>query len=275
MIPVLLEQCFPPDVRERGEAYIDPFVLTLEHVDAVAATAAVQGTRTYGVFLRPRPGRLHLGCTCPHGQEHGACKHLWALLRVLDALLLLWLVTTITFALIHLAPGDPATLLISPTASAEEAVRQRTALGLDAPLPVQYARWIGGVLRGELGESLVRAEPVTRVISEALPVSLFLGGVSLLASFVIGTLLGMLQALRDLGSVVGRERQLAGHIAHEAVVQRRQRADLEHIGKDGEDGLGQGGGLLKGQAGGDGQRVPRVDHGFITEAARQDRKSVV
>ena len=85
MIPVLLEQCFPPDVREHGEAYIDPFVLTLEHVDAVAATAAVQGTRTYGVFLRPRPGRLHLGCTCPHGQEHGACKHLWALLRVLDA----------------------------------------------------------------------------------------------------------------------------------------------------------------------------------------------
>lgn len=85
MIPVLLEQCFPPDVRERGEAYTDPFVLTLEHVDAVAATAAVQGTRTYGVFLRPRPGRLHLGCTCPRGQEHGACKHLWALLRVLDA----------------------------------------------------------------------------------------------------------------------------------------------------------------------------------------------
>ena len=116
--------------------------------------------------------------------------------RVFDALLLLWLVITITFALIHLAPGDPATLLISPTASADEAARQRTTLGLDAPLPVQYAQWIGGVLRGDLGESLVRAEPVTRVIAEALPVSLFLGGVSLLASFVIGTMLGMLQALR-------------------------------------------------------------------------------
>lgn len=116
--------------------------------------------------------------------------------RVLDALLLLWLVTTITFALIHLAPGDPATLLISPTASADEAARQRTTLGLDAPLPLQYARWIGGVLRGELGESLVRAEPVTQIIADALPVSLFLGGVSLLASFLVGTTLGMLQALR-------------------------------------------------------------------------------
>ena len=115
---------------------------------------------------------------------------------MLDALLLLWLVTTITFALIHLAPGDPATLLISPTASADEAARQRTTLGLDAPLPLQYARWIGGVLRGELGESLVRAEPVTQIIADALPVSLFLGGVSLLASFLVGTALGMLQALR-------------------------------------------------------------------------------
>jgi len=116
--------------------------------------------------------------------------------RVLDALLLLWLVTIITFALIHLAPGDPATLLISPTASAEEVVRQRTTLGLDDPLPWQYAQWIGGVLRGDLGESLVRAEPVARIIADALPVSLFLGGVSLLASFLMGTMLGMIQALR-------------------------------------------------------------------------------
>ena len=121
----------------------------------------------------------------------------------MDALVLLWLVTTITFALIHLAPGDPATLLISPTASAEEAARQRTTLGLDAPLPMQYVRWIGGVLRGDLGESLVRAEPVSQVIAGAFPVSLFLGGVSLLASFLIGTLLGMLQALRASRRVDG------------------------------------------------------------------------
>jgi peptide/nickel transport system permease protein len=117
-------------------------------------------------------------------------------LRVLDALVLLWLVTTLTFALIHLAPGDPATLLIAPTASADDAARLRTALGLDAPLLVQYARWIGGVLRGDLGTSLTRAQPVATVIGEALPVSLFLGGVSLLVSFVVGTALGLLQALR-------------------------------------------------------------------------------
>ncbi|HEY0930387.1 MAG TPA: ABC transporter permease [Gemmatimonas sp.] len=117
-------------------------------------------------------------------------------LRVFDALVLLWLVVTFTFALIHLAPGDPATLLVAPTATADEAARLRAQLGLDAALPVQYVRWVGGVLRGDLGESLTRAMPVTRVIAEALPVSLFLGGVSVLLTFVVGTLLGVWQALR-------------------------------------------------------------------------------
>lgn len=118
------------------------------------------------------------------------------LLRVADAIVLLWIVTTLTFALLHLAPGDPATLLIAPTATAEEVAQLRARLGLDAPLPVQYARWLGDVLQGDLGNSIVRAMPVRAVIAEALPVSLFLGGVSLLVSFVLGTGLGMLQALR-------------------------------------------------------------------------------
>lgn len=117
-------------------------------------------------------------------------------LRVLDALLLLWLVTTLTFALLHLAPGDPATLLIAPTATADEAAQLRATLGLDAPLLLQYARWVGGVLRGDLGYSVARSMPVRTVIAEALPISLFLGGISLLVSFVGGTVLGLVQALR-------------------------------------------------------------------------------
>lgn len=118
------------------------------------------------------------------------------LLRVTDAVILLWIVTTLTFALLHLAPGDPATLLIAPTATPDEVTQLRARLGLDAPLAVQYARWLGDVLRGDLGTSLVRSLPVRAVIAEALPVSLFLGGVSLLASFVLGTGLGLFQALR-------------------------------------------------------------------------------
>ncbi len=121
-------------------------------------------------------------------------RHL--LLRVANAALLLWIVTTLTFALLHLAPGDPATLLIAPTATTAEVSQLRAQLGLDAPLPLQYARWLRRVLQGDLGHSLARAIPVRTVIAEAIPVSVFLGGVSLMLSFVVGTALGMVQALR-------------------------------------------------------------------------------
>lgn len=118
------------------------------------------------------------------------------LIRLLDALVLLWLVTTFTFALIHLAPGDPATLLVSPNATVEEMVRQRAQFGLDAPLPAQYVGWLRAVLQGDLGISLATSRPVRTVIGEALPVSLALGGISLTLSFLIGTLIGWWQALR-------------------------------------------------------------------------------
>ncbi|MBL0940149.1 MAG: ABC transporter permease [Gemmatimonadaceae bacterium] len=116
--------------------------------------------------------------------------------RLLDALVLLWLVTTLTFVLVHLAPGDPATLLVAPTATAEEAAQMRRSLGLDAPWPVQYAEWVGRALTGDLGTSLTRSRPVRDIIGEALPISLFLGGTSLLLSFFFGTAIGLWQALR-------------------------------------------------------------------------------
>ncbi len=122
-------------------------------------------------------------------------RHL--LLRVIDAVLLIWIVTTLTFLLIHLAPGDPASLLASPSATASEIARLKADFGLDASLPVQYARWMTGALSGDLGSSLAQSRSVVAVIIEALPVSLFLGGISLLGSFLIGTLVGGVQALRS------------------------------------------------------------------------------
>lgn len=116
--------------------------------------------------------------------------------RMAGAALLLWLVLTLTFVLVRAAPGDAASLLLPPTASAADATRLRAELGLDASLPVQYARWARSILKGELGESFARREPVRRVIAEALPVSLALGGASLALSFVIGVLLGSVQAAR-------------------------------------------------------------------------------
>lgn len=116
--------------------------------------------------------------------------------RVLDAAILLWIVLTLTFLLLRAAPGDPAAVLIPPSATAADAARTRARMGLDRPLVVQYARWAGGVLTGDLGESFARHEPVTRLLGRALPVSLVLGVVSLLLTFLIGIAVGTVQAVR-------------------------------------------------------------------------------
>ena len=114
--------------------------------------------------------------------------------RLAGAVVLLWLVVTLVFVLVRAAPGDPAALLLPESASAADAARLRAELGLDTPLAMQYARWTAGVVRGDLGTSLASRRPVAAVLREALPISLGLGLASLLLSFVIGTLLGIVQA---------------------------------------------------------------------------------
>lgn len=114
-------------------------------------------------------------------------------------MLLLWLVVTVVFALAHAAPGDPVLLAVGPSATAEEIERARADRGLDAPVPVQYARWVGATLQGDLGESIAQQRPVRAILGDALPVSLFLGGVSFALSFAIGLAIGAVQARRRGG----------------------------------------------------------------------------
>ena len=118
------------------------------------------------------------------------------LTRLAGAALLLWLVVTLTFVLIRLAPGDAAELLTPPSATAEDARRFRAEAGLDRPLAVQYARWLARALQGDFGASLASARPVSGILAEALPVSLALGGLSLLLTFVLGVAIGTVQAAR-------------------------------------------------------------------------------
>ena len=112
------------------------------------------------------------------------------------AVVLYWCVLTRTFVLLHLAPGDPATFLLPPEASAADAARLRADLGLGGPLPIQYARWLGGTLHGDFGASFSEHRPVLAVLGDSLPVSIGLGGASLLLSFLIGGIVGVFQAAR-------------------------------------------------------------------------------
>ncbi|HZA98303.1 MAG TPA: ABC transporter permease [Gemmatimonadales bacterium] len=105
-------------------------------------------------------------------------------------------VVTLMFFLIRLAPGDPALLLVGPTASEEQLAAQRHALGLDQPIPQQYATWIGRFVRGDWGTSIATGRPVSGMIREAWPATVRLVGVSLLLSYLLGILVGAIQAAR-------------------------------------------------------------------------------
>lgn len=109
---------------------------------------------------------------------------------------LYWCVLSLTFVLLRLAPGDPATFLLPPGATPADESRLRAELGLDRPVAVQYARWMSGTLRGDLGRSFADRRPVAAVLRDALPVSLALGGFSLALSFLVGTAVGVVQAAR-------------------------------------------------------------------------------
>jgi peptide/nickel transport system permease protein len=111
-------------------------------------------------------------------------------------LLLFWCVLSLTFVLLRLAPGDPATFLLPPGATPADALRMRGEMGLDQPIALQYARWLGATLRGDLGASFVERRPVVAVLADALPVSLALGAASLVLSFVAGIAVGIVQAAR-------------------------------------------------------------------------------
>jgi peptide/nickel transport system permease protein len=124
--------------------------------------------------------------------------------RVLEILLVAWLAATATFVLAHLAPGDPFSAAYeNPSVTPAMRARLRAQHGLDAPLGVQYVRWLSNAARGELGYSYSRHEPVTRSIARALPPTLLLLGVALVGSFGLGIALGAWQAARR-GGVVDR-----------------------------------------------------------------------
>ena len=111
------------------------------------------------------------------------------------------MVTTLTFVLVHLAPGDPiAAALDRPGVT--ETVRQqwRESFGLDQPLGVQYARWLANSARGELGFSFSHRRPVRDVLMEALPRTVLLTGLARAFSFAFGIALGVLQAERPGGA---------------------------------------------------------------------------
>ena len=108
---------------------------------------------------------------------------------------------TLTFLLLHLAPGDPTTAYFNPNVPPEVVEAMRRNLGLDEPLHVQYVKWLGAFLTGDFGYSFSQHRPVIESLSRALPNTLLLGGVSLVLIFVAGCAAGVVQAVRQYSAL--------------------------------------------------------------------------
>jgi len=104
-------------------------------------------------------------------------------------------VVTLTFLLLHLAPGDPVTLMLGPAATPLQKTAVTSALGLDQPLVEQYLRWLVRAGRGDFGISIATGRRVLGVLAEAWPATVILVGLSLGLSYLFGIAVATIQAI--------------------------------------------------------------------------------
>jgi peptide/nickel transport system permease protein len=129
--------------------------------------------------------------------------------RLVSMVPVLLLVSMLAFALLYVLPGDPAVAMLGENAGNQQTyLALRHDLGLDQPLYLQYLNWLGRVLRGDLGHSIRTNEPVSTVLIQRAPVSLYLGAAGLLVGLALGLSVAVVSALRpgsrvdSLGTVV-------------------------------------------------------------------------
>lgn len=130
----------------------------------------------------------------------------YVLRRLAASALLLLLLVSLVFALLHIAPGDPLNTLAGGEAGRlppeQRAALERT-YGLDRPLPAQYVAWLGAAVRGDWGTSISRQRPVSRILGEALPATVLLALAAFLVEWLLALPLGILAARRK-GTAIDR-----------------------------------------------------------------------
>ncbi len=121
--------------------------------------------------------------------------------RVGASLVVLVVVSIMTFVVLRVLPGNPALLALGLEATSERVSALSEAMGLDEPLPVQYVSWMGGVLTGDWGTSSMYGTPVLGVIAGTLPVTFALAAYAMVLALAVSVPLGVLSALKP-GSAV-------------------------------------------------------------------------
>jgi peptide/nickel transport system permease protein len=121
----------------------------------------------------------------------------FVLQRLLQALLVVFGVACVTFLVLRLVPGDPARLMLPPGTGEDVVAGLREQLGTDQPLPVQFVRFLGGLLHGDLGDSFRQGRPVLDLVVEAFPATLALAATTMLLAVGVAVPLGILAAARS------------------------------------------------------------------------------
>ncbi len=116
--------------------------------------------------------------------------------RIIFAIPLLFAITLISFLIMHLAPGDPAGILIDPKIKPEVMMQLKHNMGLDKPVVVQYFYWLKELVKGNMGYSFVTGKPVLNSILEKLPATLILSIASLVIIFICSLFLGLISAAK-------------------------------------------------------------------------------
>ncbi|HEY1147374.1 MAG TPA: ABC transporter permease [Pseudoduganella sp.] len=115
--------------------------------------------------------------------------------RVAMAVLTLFIVSIVVFAITNLLPGDAAEESLGQAATPETVAALRAQFGLDQPAPVRYVRWLAHIVRGDAGTSLVSGQAITEMIGKRLPNSLVLAGATAVVSVPLALTLGILSAM--------------------------------------------------------------------------------
>jgi peptide/nickel transport system permease protein len=125
----------------------------------------------------------------------------YILMRVLSTIPVMAVVAAFVFLMLRLAPGDPAAVIAGDYATAEDVARIRAQLGLDAPIPVQFATWVGLLAQGDLGTSIFNRLPVTTLIAQRIEPTMLLSLTTILFSVLVAVPLGAIAAARAGGWV--------------------------------------------------------------------------
>jgi peptide/nickel transport system permease protein len=116
--------------------------------------------------------------------------------RVLITILVIIIVSFLSFCLVQVMPGDPAATMLGLDARPEQIQALRHELWLDRPFFIQYFHWAGNVLRGDLGVSLMYKDPINEIFAQRIPITLYLSAWALIISTLLGIVLGIICAVR-------------------------------------------------------------------------------